>query len=67
MSAQQNHIHDLTLRHVACALRTSSRTIDEDGLKPKPNHNPNPNPKPNTKANPKKETKERNLEKRGEN
>ena len=34
-------------------LRTSSRTIGEDGLEPKPN--PNANPKPNPK--------ERNLEK----
>ena len=39
-------------------LRTSSRTIGEDGSKPNLNPNPNPNanpkPKPNTKPNPKK-------------
>ena len=40
-------------------LRPSSRTIGEDGSKPKPN--PNPNPKPNLE----KESKERNLEKGG--
>ena len=35
-------------------LRTSSRTIGEDGSKPNPNPNANPKPKPNTKPNPKK-------------
>ena len=42
-------------------LRTSSRTIGEDGSKPNPNPNPsaNPKPNPNTKPNPKK----RNLQK----
>ena len=41
-------------------LRTSSRTIGEDGskpnLNPNPNTNANPKPKPNTKPNLKKET-----------
>ena len=35
-------------------LRTSSRTIGKDGLKPKPNQNPNANPKPKPNPNPKK-------------
>ena len=40
-------------------LRTSSRTIGEEGLKLKPYHNPNPN----TNTKPQKETEHRSLEK----
>ena len=40
-------------------LRTSSRTIGEEGLKPKPYHSPNPN----TNTKPQKETEHRSLEK----
>ena len=44
------HVHSSNGKDNRVRLRTSSRTIGEDGSKP----NPNRNPKPNTKPDPKK-------------
>ena len=41
-------------------LRTSSRTIDEDALKPKSDHDPKPKAKPNTETNTKPNPRKRN-------
>ena len=45
-------LNDTNGKYNRIRLRTSSRTMGEDGLKPKANHNPNPNTEPNTKPKP---------------